>query len=192
MVNENKFSLEQTQKNSWIFEIRILKEILNDLEGEILFEFSIPRMGKRVDVILIIRNVIFVFEFKVGEKEFFSSSVDQVWDYALDLKNFHETSHKPLIARILIATNSKNVLSFIGTTKHNDNILIPIKTNSALLRKVIEDVLQFADGDLIDYKNWESGRYSPTPTIIEAALALYNNHSVNDITRKDADAVNLS
>ncbi len=39
---------------------------------------------------------------------------------------------------------------------------------------------------------WENGRYCPTPTIIEAAMALYNGHSVSEISRSDASAINLS
>src|SRR5665213_2773997 len=123
LAQNNEFSLEQTQRNAWMYEIEILQESLIGYSGTILLEYSIPRMGKRVDVVLILQNVIFVLEFKVGEKEFLTSSVDQVWDYTLDLKNFHETSHIHLIAPVLIATNAKDILSIVGTTQHNDNIL---------------------------------------------------------------------
>src|SRR5450432_3457000 len=120
LAKNSGFADELTQKEAWNQEIKILKEILKDYQGSIFFEYSIPRMGKRIDVILIIKNVIFILEFKVGEKDFLSSSVDQVWDYALDLKNFHETSHTHLIAPILIATEAKNILPYISTTSHND------------------------------------------------------------------------
>ncbi len=93
LVQSSDFALEQTQRDSWLEEIRILKNILQLHKGSIYFEYSIPRMGKRIDVVLIIGPVIFVLEFKIGEKEFPSHAIDQVWDYALDLKNFHETSH---------------------------------------------------------------------------------------------------
>ena len=192
LAQNSGFADELTQKESWLQEIRILKETLNDYQGSVFFEYSIPRMGRRIDVVLIIRNVIFILEFKVGEKEFLSSSVDQVWDYALDLKNFHETSHVHLIAPILIATEAKNLLPYISTTSHNDNLLLPIKTNADLLSDVIDKVLQFTDGEIIDPQNWAKGRYSPTPTIIEAAMALYNGHAVSEISRSDASAKNLS
>ncbi|MGN6531107.1 MAG: hypothetical protein ACTHK0_05085 [Ginsengibacter sp.] len=87
---------DPTQKGAWTQEIRILKEVLKDKEGRLFFEYSIPRMRRRIDVVLIIKNVIFVLEFKVGEKDFNQSAFDQVWDYALDLKNFHEMKHKNL------------------------------------------------------------------------------------------------
>ncbi|MEI9946225.1 MAG: DUF2075 domain-containing protein [Chitinophagaceae bacterium] len=188
----NEFSLETTQKESWLRQIKILKDILTIHQGYIFFEYSIPRMGKRIDVVLLIKNVIFILEFKVGEKDFLSSATDQVLDYALDLKNFHETSHHHLIAPILIATESENIIPLIQATPHRDNILLTIKTNVITLSQVIKDVLLFADGEEINYETWEAGRYSPTPTIIEAAMALYNGHSVSEISRSDASAINLS
>jgi len=149
-------------------------------------------MGKRIDVVLLIGSVIFVLEFKVGEREFTSYALNQAWDYALDLKNFHETSREYFIAPVVIATNAAPATTVISATSHNDKVLSPIRCNVELLTLVIERVLDFADGALIDPTEWESGRYSPTPTIIEAAMALYNNHSVSDISRSDAAAINLT
>jgi len=192
LAQGNEFSLEQTQRDAWLEEIRILKSVLQPYKGSVYFEYSIPRMGRRIDVVLIIGAVIFVLEFKVGEREFQAYAIDQVWDYSLDLKNFHETSHHSFIAPVLIATNAKETSTVIATTLHNDKILIPIKSNGDLLPKVLVDVLNFADGDEINPNNWETGRYQPTPNIIEAAMALYSGHSVEEISRSDASAINLS
>jgi hypothetical protein len=192
LAQNNDFSFEINQKEAWIQEINILKEVLKNHQGEIFFEFSIPRMGRRIDVVLIINSVIFILEFKVGEKEFLTSAIDQVWDYSLDLKNFHETSHTHLIAPILIATKAKTSFLEISTTSHNDNLLFPIKTNIESLGVAIDNVLKFADGDEINSDEWKGGRYAPTPTIIEAAMSLYNGHSVTEISRSDASATNLS
>jgi len=192
LAQNNDFALEQTQRDAWLEEIRILQKTLQPHKGSIYFEYSIPRMGKRIDVVLLIGSVIFVLEFKVGEKEFQSHAIDQTWDYALDLKNFHETSHESYIAPILIATKAKAVTAIISTTPHNDKLLYPIKCNEELLNEVIADVLLFAEGEDINSVNWEKGRYQPTPNIIEAAIALYSGHSVTDISRRDASAINLS
>lgn len=191
LASRNEFALEQTQRDTWLYQVRHLKGVLQDYEGAIFFEYAIPRMGARIDVLLVIRNAIFVIEYKVGGQEFLSSAIEQVWDYALDLKNFHETSHAHLIAPILVATEARDVLSTISTTSHNDNVLLPIKTNAAGMAVVINSVLQFADGDEINSERWALGRYSPTPTIIEAAKALYSGHGVEDISRSDASAINL-
>ena len=192
LSQNSKFSDEPTQKDAWGQEIKILKEVLKKHSGKIYFEYSIPRMGRRIDVVLIIKNVIFILEFKVGETIFIQNAIDQVWDYALDLKNFHETSHKHLIAPILIATEAKISFSFVSEMPHNDNLLIPIKTNAETLNEIINNVLAFADGETINSDKWITGSYSPTPTIIEAAMSLYNGHSVKEISRSDALAINLS
>lgn len=187
----NDFSLEQTQKDAWIAEIIILKEVLLPYNGTIYFEFSIPRMGRRIDVVLIIGAAIFILEFKIGEKEFSTNAIDQVMDYALDLKNFHETSHDLYIAPVLIATKAKNIYTLIASTPQNDKLLFPIKSNISTLPSVLNGILEFVEGNKINEVEWEKGRYSPTPTIIEAAMALYNNHSVENISRSDASAMNL-
>jgi hypothetical protein len=188
----NDFSLEQSQHDAWLSEITILHSVLSPHQGAIYFEYSIPRMGQRIDVVLLIKSAIFVLEFKVGEDAFTSHAKDQVWDYALDLKNFHESSHEQFIAPILIATEAKNANPVIAATPQNDKILFPIMTSVELLGTVIENVLSFTEGNDIDRLQWERGRYCPTPTIIEAAMALYNGHSVSEISRSDASAVNLS
>lgn len=188
----NEFSLEMTQREAWLAEIRILKELLAPYPGEIYFEFSVPRMGKRIDAVLLIGPVIFVLEFKIGEKDFNSSAINQVWDYALDLKNFHESSFNHYIAPILVATEAKNIIRVVPKIPQNDKLFYPLRANTKTLNQVIEDVLSFADGDPIDPQVWEQGRYSPTPTIIEAAMALYKGHKVSEISRSDASAFNLS
>ncbi|MTI89250.1 MAG: DUF2075 domain-containing protein [Balneolaceae bacterium] len=170
-----------------------MKEVLTEFKGEIYFEFSIPRMGRRVDVILIIRDVIFVIEFKVGESSYLRHDVEQVWDYSLDLKYFHEPSHNVVLVPILVSTEAKNSFLEISTTSHSDNLINPIKTNKTDLRKSIEYTLEFfSEGQNINSEEYSKGRYAPTPTIIEAALSLYNNHSVDEITRRDASVKNLS
>jgi len=192
LAKSNEFPLEQTQRDAWLEEINILQKALLHFEGAIYFEYSIPRMGKRIDVVLLIGPAILVLEFKIGEKEFSSYAMDQVWDYGLDLKNFHESSHAHLIAPVLIATKAKSVFPIISATLQNDKLLFPIKCNVELLDQVISEVLILTNDANIDRAQWEQGRYCPTPTIIEAAMALYNGHSVSDISRRDASAINLS
>ena len=194
MVKKNDFGLEPTQRDAWVEEIRILKTFLPAVstQGNVYFEYSIPRLGKRFDVVIVIGPVLFVLGFKVGEKEYLSHAIDQVWDYALDLKNFHESSHECIIAPILIATKAPDQMPVVAMTQQNDGILLPIKSNEQTLADVFTNVLEFTNGPTIDPEIWESGRYQPTPTIIEAATALYNGHSVDEISRSDAGATNLT
>lgn len=189
----NQFDSTINQNKSWEQQIPILKKALDGYYGTIFFEFSIPRMGKRVDCLVIIDNIVFVIEFKVGEKEFLSYNIDQVWDYALDLKNFHKPSHSAVLAPILVATEAKYLLNEISLTPHNDGLIFPIKSNKDNLPDAIKNTLLFFRGKtIINGDEYAKGSYSPTPTIIEAAVSLYNNHSVEEITRNDAEAINLS
>jgi hypothetical protein len=193
IASKSRFADELLQKTAWRKQIEILKKVLKKYEGAIYFEYTIPRMGQRIDVVLLIKSVIFILEFKVEEREFPLNAIDQVWDYALDLKNFHETSHDKYIVPVLISTEAKISETLISFTTFDDKLLSPIKCNKDLLGNVINEVLQFyEDEKVIDKAVWENGRYSPTPTIIEAAIALYSGHSVSEISRSDASAINLS
>lgn len=181
-----------TELYAWENQVLTLKEALKNREGQLYFEFSIPRMGKRVDCLLIIRNIVFVIEFKVGEKMYLSHDVEQVWDYALDLKNFHKPSHELLLVPILVATHADCLPFDMLATSHSDNLINPLKTNSKKLGETIDSVLSFfASEESVNCNKFVTGSYSPTPTIIEAAVTLYNNHNVEEITRSDADATNL-
>ncbi|HAH32237.1 MAG TPA: hypothetical protein DCL44_07990 [Elusimicrobia bacterium] len=185
------FAVDPEQTGAWIQEIDILKKTLKGKEGKIYFEYSIPRMGRRIDVLLLIEHVIFVLEFKVGAHDFSAYAVDQVMDYALDLSNFHETSHGKYVAPVLISTEAKPQPMAVGCSANNPKLFQPIKCAVSQINEVISAALAFSDGPSIVAESWEGGRYSPTPTIVEAAMALYRGHKVTEISRSDAGAINL-
>lgn len=184
--HHNLQSLELLQRNAWQTQINLLKEQLQGLNGYIYFEFSIPRMGKRVDNIVILGDKIFLLEFKIGAKEYHNSEIKQVIDYALDLRNFHEGSHQRCLIPILIATEANNVSNDLNAAKALQQ---SIKLNKHNLGDFLKS---FENSTLMDVLSWESSQYKPTPTIVEAAQALYSNHDVSEITRADAGAENLS
>lgn len=192
LASSNTYSLEITQRNAWQVQIQVLKSVLGPYRGrgKVYFEYSIPRLGRRVDVIALIGGVIFAIEFKVGETDFAASALDQVWDYALDLKNFHEPSHGCTVAPILVATKAKPVAMLPTKDVRSDRVLTPIRCHSDGLGAVIASVLELVGAPPIAVDGWETGRYCPTPTIIEAAMALYGGHSVTDIS--NSGAINLS
>ncbi len=191
LARNNTFELNDLQRNSWIKQISILKDNFRQLnKGHILFEYSIPRMGKRVDAVLLLDGLVFVLEFKVGEKEYPAYAIDQVLDYSIDLKNFHEQSHNKKIIPILISTEANEIDNSIQ--KYDDQIYFPQKTNKSNLINVINSILNLENDIDIDGIDWENSIYKPTPTIIEAAQALYKGHGVEEISRSDAGAFNLS
>lgn len=188
------FAIESTQRDAWVGQITILQTALADTggRGSIYFEYAVPRLGKRIDVLLLLDHVVFVLEFKVGEREFLASAKDQVWDYAVDLKNFHETTHSKTVAPVLIATRGQEQSIALVTSARDDGVLQPIFASADQLRFVFDHVLLFCNGTPIDSAVWEAGGYHPTPTIVEAAMALYNGHGVADISLSDATAINLT
>lgn len=194
LVEASDFPVEELQKQAWLQQIDHLKRTLSGRKGRgaIYFEYAIPRLGKRIDAVLILEHVVFVLEYKVGERSYTANAIDQVWDYALDLKNFHEPSHELAIAPVLIATKAPAAMQVALTTAHHDGLLQPLRANASTLTNAIDLVLKFVTAPTIDWKNWQAGRYSPTPTIVEAAAALYAGHAVEDISRSDAGAVNLA
>ena len=181
-----------TTREAWIGEIEILQRELcswKNTDGRIVFEYDIPRLGKRVDVVLLLRGIVFCLEFKVGETSILETDVDQVLDYALDLKNFHKFSRDRVIVPILIATKYKKASSLIQSSVYDDRVVNPLVTGEDGIAVLITEVLRsFPDEGSID-PNWVISPYAPTPTIIEAARTLYESHSVDDITRHEADEV---
>lgn len=188
------FEITTDQRDAWSAQIALLRPALAGLEqrGNVYFEYVIPRLGKRVDVLLVVDHVVFVLEFKVGARSFESAAFDQVWDYALDLRNFHSTSHNARIAPVLVATRARSELIELCFHPDDEQMSLPILVGGTQIREAIDRSLQFLVGPRLRVKEWEQGRYSPTPTIIEAARALYASHSVQAISRSDAGATNLT
>jgi hypothetical protein len=186
----NQHELEHLQRNAWLVQVEVLKEQISDLgHGHLFFEFFIPRMGKRADCVLVISGIVFVIEFKVGSVRFDRHAIDQVHDYALDLKNFHLGSHDALIVPILVATNAQG--SAADPIFASDGVATPLMLSSMDIREIISKAPELAHGRSIDLEAWKTSGYRPTPTIIEAAQALYEKHDVNEISRSDAGAKNL-
>lgn len=186
-----EFAVLPTQRDAWLSQIAFLRAQLGDLSGTIFFEFSIPRMGRRIDVVLVIGAIVFAVEFKVGEKTLERAAKDQVWDYALDLKNFHKASHNIAIVPILIATEA-TACPPLALVADGDQVYRPILTTTELFRGAIDAALADVHGEMVVADTWSTAPYHPTPTIVEAARALYANHSVDAIARFDAGAKNLN
>src|SRR5437899_5583721 len=186
----SSFDIDRTQAAAWLVQIDFLQAQVNGFTGSIFFEFNIPRMGRRIDVVLVIGPVIFAIEFKVGEKTFDRSAIDQVWDYGLDLKNFHEASHDASIVPILIATEATECPP-VDLHADPDKLYRPIIVDPPSFRGALDSALRAVSGAALDAQVWSRASYHPTPTIVEAARSLYAQHSVEAIARFDAGAQNL-
>jgi len=190
LTRNSNLNVDTQQRNAWVSTVELLKSCLAGHTGHILLEFNIPRMGLRADAVLLVGGCVVILEFKVGEKESAIDALNQVWEYALDTKNFHEPSHDLPIIPVLVPMEYR-----AGTLPQcrlaEDKVSSPVALNSALLPRFL-DVLIHDHPVSLDAQTWLKGRYKPTPTIIEAARHLYSEHSVTDITRTEADARNLA
>ena len=183
-------SVDASQRDAWLGQIAALKLALSKCDGTVFLEFDVPRIGSRIDAVLVAGPSVIVIEFKVGEHGFRLTDRNQVWDYALDLKNFHRASHAAPIVPILVATEAADALPGL-LDPADDGVFPPVMCNAARLGEAIQLALSRTSGAHLDALDWSRSPYHPTPTIVEAAQALYANHSVDAIARHDAGTKNL-
>lgn len=190
LATAHSHDLEIDQRRAWEEEISVLKEALTHINGTLYLEFDVPRLGSRIDAVLISGPAIFPIEFKCGEREYRRDDYNQAWDYALDLKNFHLASHSAPILPVLVATEAIGADSD-WLAPHADGVRPPFRCGKSDLERSLTSGLALVEGALLDGAGWGAAPYHPTPTIIEAARALYSRHTVEAISRNDAGAKNL-
>jgi hypothetical protein len=191
LTRHHQFALEDLQRNAWISQVEILKkELINLPSCHIAFEYAIPRMGKRVDVIILYLGAVFVLEFKVGDEKHSSAAIEQGLDYSVDLKNFHEQSHQRAIVPLIVSTEASEQNPVIE--KYSDRVYHPTLSNKYNFVSHIKHIAGAVSESIpITPHEWLNSIYKPTPTIIEAAQALYRGHSVKEISRSDSGTINL-
>jgi hypothetical protein len=185
------FRLEPEQRDAWVTQVQVLQGALSGIEGAIFLELSVPRIGSRLDAVLIAGPAIFAIEFKIGERAFRRDHINQVWDYALDLKNFHSASHQAPVLPMLVATGAESSDADFRNPS-SDQVFPPACCRSEGLRPLLLTGINRVKGQPLDAQAWGNAPYQPTPTIIQAAQALYAQHSVEAIIRNDAGAQNLA
>lgn len=191
LARYSTFSILPSQRDAWIQQISILRESLHEVTGNLYLEFTIPRMGHRVDSVVLTNGLILPIEFKIGSRTFLQADIDQAFDYAADLKYFHEGSHARSIVPILVATLAPHVPVTLRPHSRIPGLYATLCTNAEGLAGVIRKLIDHLGQDPINALSWETSRYCPTPTIVEAARALYAGHGVTEISRSDAGAINL-
>jgi hypothetical protein len=192
LVRASAFPVLQAQRDAWLAEMPLLHAALRGHSGSVYLEFVIPRMGHRVDAIAFMDGVVLVIEFKIGAKEFASADIDQAYDYAMDIKYFHEGSHELSVVPILVATEACSRPCRLTQHTRIMGLFETVCSNADGLADTIRNLLSELPKKTIDRSAWENSRYCPTPTIVEAARALYAGHGVGEISRSDAGATNLS
>lgn len=179
-------------KASWLSEIKVMKTALADYRGRgcVYMEYNLPRMGRRADVIVVIEGLVFVLEFKTSVSKFTTDARRQALDYAVDLKNFQEGSLNLPIVPAVVAPDERDLKCHINTSHDEFDVYYPSEVNAKFVHTLFNTIIDREDHNLcpnFDCNRWALSGYSPTPTIIEAAIALFSNQSVDDITRHDGN-----
>lgn len=185
LVQASQFVVEFEQRDAWVEQIVILRDSLKDIDGTLFLEFKVPRIGSRIDAVVVTDSVVIPIEFKVGAGRFNVADINQVWDYALDLKNFHKASHSARIVPILVATQAAASDRHVAEP-FADLVYAPLRCNAAELGWLIRRSAQQSTGDRLDAESWANAPYSPTPTIIDAARSLFAHHSVEALGTSEA------
>ena len=188
------FELGKEQSDAWDNQIKELQTRLGkcEMEGDIIFEYDIVRLGKRIDVVLLIRHMVFSLEFKNGQNVFTAQDARQAEDYAIDIKNFHKESEDLYVCPILIATDARKYNKLQSTGCYPDKQVFLQRENiETLIPKVQEISEKYGDDETIDFDKWFNSPYHPTPTIIAAAVEAYTSHDISEIAKSLAGQDNI-
>lgn len=190
LTRASRGAVDPAQVAAWADEAALLQAALPGISGHVFLEFDVPRLGSRIDAVVVSGRALIPIEFKVGATKYLPTDVEQAWDYALDLKNFHRGSHGASIYPLLVATEA-NRADADWPVPHADGVRPPRKVNAGGLRAALIDAIAKVEGPDLNGETWGREPYEPTPTIVQAARALYARHSVDAISRRDASAKNL-
>lgn len=194
LVRES-FEVNKEQSDAWENQIAELQTRLEScgMEGDIIFEYDIVRLGKRIDVILLIRHMVFSLEFKNGKKAFSAQDAQQAEDYALDIKNFHKESEDLYVCPILIATDAPEYAKEQSLGCYPDKQIFLQRENiETVIPKVSKLSEKYGDEAEIDFEKWFNSPYYPTPTIIAAAVEAYSSHNLSQIAQSEAGQDNIN
>lgn len=192
---KHSFEVNKEQSDAWENQISELQNRLEKcgMEGDIIFEYDIVRLGKRIDVILLIRHMVFSLEFKNGKDIFTAQDAQQAEDYAIDIKNFHKESEDLYVCPILIATKAEPYKKVQSSGCYPDKQIHLQRENiETLIPKVSSIVDIYGDDKEIDFEKWFNSPYYPTPTIVAAAVEAYSSHNLSQIAQSEAGQANIN
>jgi hypothetical protein len=183
------------QKNAWSNQILILQKYLKDKKGYIIFEYVLSRVNMRIDVVLLMDNVVYSLEFKNNKTSFLDDDIDQASGYGYALKNFYESNRDKYVVPILIATKAPDIECSEGSDLGIDKLFSLFKANKNKMEQYIDLIRSKYGSEVIyteeDFDNWIRSPFKPNPTIIQSARSIYMNNQVDEFFKFDAGEENL-
>ncbi|WP_386069790.1 DNA/RNA helicase domain-containing protein [Tahibacter sp. UC22_41] len=140
-------------------------------------------------------SIIFVVEFKVRAEAHDAMSRWQVQSYGMDLRDFHAGSRGRVIVPVLCATRAEHQgVEEDFTVVIENGIADVVRAGANDLAERLLALAQYArrDDEPIEPNNWLASPYRPTPTIIEAAVRLYEGHGVRELSHRHAHNLDLT
>ncbi len=197
LTENNEFSsIRRTTIDSWHEEVRSIRIALEKYhreDGFIAFEYTIPRVGGRIDCVIGLKGVLFVLEFKTGEEQNADADKEQLEQYVIDLKNFHFESYDVPIAPIWVVPQAELEPCRISIPSSNKQLFSMATVCDKTIADCFQKILSKDLGNLepINMNNWLFSPYCPTSNIVDAARKLYAHNKVEDINRSDAKGEDL-
>lgn len=183
------------QKNAWSNQILILQQYLNDKKGYVIFEYVLSRVNMRIDVVLLMGDIVYSLEFKNNETSFMDEHIDQADGYGYALKNFYEVNRDKYVVPILIATKAPDSECSEGSDLGIDKLFSLFMANTNKMEQYIDLIRSKYGSEVIyseeDFDNWIRSPFKPNPTIIQSARSIYMNNQVDEFFKFDAGEENL-
>lgn len=174
-----KWLERKSQITSWEDTFDKFKQIfqqISHLDGSLIFEYDILRgSGRRPDVVLILNGTVIVIECKrynqISKSECIQTSL-----YVRDLQLYHSEIHRTnthVIGVLFLTNHNKKELSIFP----NERIyLATIHSLPLLINKIMKRPTKVFT--LLQFLN---GVYEPSPSVLEAARAIFNNEPLPKI-----------
>lgn len=157
----------------------------------VILEYDMRRRGLRIDCVLLGRGAIAVIEFK--RKAAQKADCDQVENYCVNLLEFHAETRRlctdegfivaPLVVQTIGRTPKRLPPRYGFLSAPWDAIVHPTMASSrAELSDALRAVLCLRKTTApADRSKWIRSKFSPSSTILDAALSLYGQHDVSAI-----------
>ena len=172
------------QKMAWENQIKILSTYLKDKKGYIIFEYVLSRVNMRIDVVLLMDNVVYSLEFKNNQHYFTDDDIDQADGYGYALKNFYEGNANKYVVPILIATKAPDSECSNSSDLGPDGLFSLFKANTKKMEQYIDLIKSKYGSEMIcseeEFKEWVNSPFKPNPTIIQSARSIYLNNQVDE------------
>jgi len=192
-----KFDANNETLKSWESQVSVLQSELGKIVAKnpsadkwrIILEYEIPVLGKRIDVVVLANNVIFVVEYKDGDSCTGKSALLQAQDYALKLHDFHSESRNKVIVPLALGN-----FHHVDVCLDSDPGAGGVCNIKSFAQQILRCISKWSDAaNNHDLEKWDSAAiFHPIPTVFDAACLSISEQNVEELKHAKASATNLT